>query len=60
MEKLYTMCLGENIHFSFWEITRVPGGWIFYSREANRLTSTFVPYNNEFDNRCIPPTPKAI
>jgi len=29
------------------EVTRVPGGWIYYF--IFRKTSTFVPYTDEFD-----------
>lgn len=35
-------------------ITRVPGGWIYESltKELNSISSTFVPYNEEFkDNQ---------
>lgn len=51
---LYQMELGQRIDsgdkgkYGFaWEITRVPGGWI-YSCPAGQGHSVFVPYSDEF------------
>jgi hypothetical protein len=53
-DALYQMRLGDRISsgdkasFVFeWEITRVPGGWI-YSCPAGQGHSVFVPFNNGF------------
>jgi len=52
-EKLYDMKLHEvfKVYQSCGDsITamRVPGGWIYASCFNDRLTETFVPFNNEF------------
>lgn len=51
---LYKMKLHEtqvaNDGRNFVEALRVAGGWIYiiYDKSHNCLTSSFVPYNNEF------------
>lgn len=43
-DRIYKLKLHENINFSSFSVTRVPGGWIYvYPRSV-----IFVPYNNEF------------
>lgn len=48
---LYRMKLHEHIelHESL-RVMRVPNGWIysFYRLDCNTMSSTFVPYDNEF------------
>lgn len=56
-EQLYTMNLGEIIKMAYWEITRVPGGWIFQCGNSDAISSVFVPYDSEFDQRKPEPTP---
>lgn len=29
-------------------LIRVPGGWLYQDRVGGRITSQFIPYNNEF------------
>lgn len=51
---LYTIKLGDSCIIedgSLWiEAFRVPGGWIYYfmDKSHNILTSSFVPFDNEF------------
>jgi len=47
---LYDMKYGEVIEFGYWNVTRVPGGWIFHAGNGKSQTSVFVPFNNEFMN----------
>ena len=63
MEKektIYDLKLFESYYYSIdtykniWlNIRRVPGGWIFETRYQSDqiLSSVFVPYNSEFDER---------
>lgn len=44
-KELYDMKMHEMIGRG-WEITRVPGGWIY--SQGNGAASLFVPYDNEF------------
>lgn len=46
MEKIYEMKLGDCIKTDNWEITRVPGGWIYV--HTRMIASAFVRYDNEF------------
>ena len=53
ISKLYKMRLHEVIYTDNFEITRVPGGWIYarlnYENErVENSLSCFVPFNNEF------------
>lgn len=43
---IYTLGLLDSIKWRGWNITRVPGGWIFET--IINKTATFVRYNNEF------------
>lgn len=51
--EIYELDFGEYITFS--DIgntscyTRVPGGWIRDLYSSNRLTSIFIPFNNEYE-----------
>lgn len=57
-ERLYTMKLHEEWIVGVSQgnqaqltICRVPSGWIYNYRTGNgQLTSTFVPFNNRFQN----------
>lgn len=55
-----------KLHDSTWveekglniNILRVPGGWIYNQRLLNEtITSVFVPFNTEFNNKKPLPTP---
>lgn len=46
--KLYDMKYGDITKFGYWEVTRVPGGWIFLSGNGDSQSAAFVPFNNEF------------
>ncbi len=46
MEKLYTMKLGELISVGVWEVTRVPGGWIFILT-GSTASPVFVPFSDK-------------
>lgn len=46
---LYTMKLGEVTKCAYWEVSRVPGGWIFHAGNGSSQTAVFVPWNNEFE-----------
>ena len=49
LQELYKMKLGERIKYSIFDIWRVPGGWMFAIDGGDiGVTSTFVPFNNEF------------
>jgi len=48
---IYAMRLNEQIEFNDIAILRVPGGWIYTYYDfstGGEKTSTFVPFNNEF------------
>lgn len=53
-DKIYQMpihtCTEVNTGASTFDIVRVAGGWIYtiYRLDSNQMTSTFVPFNNEF------------
>jgi hypothetical protein len=50
--KLYTLKLHETmeINAGAGEIMRVPGGWLYsFGQKTPHWTTTFVPYNNDFD-----------
>lgn len=57
MDKIYKLKLGEFIEDenTGYHITRVPGGWIFrkiyFGHSASSMTSVFVPFNNDFQNK---------
>ncbi len=51
--KIYDLKLGEwleaNPNMYYYEnVTRVPGGWIYIFGFKNSISSTFIPFNNEF------------
>lgn len=48
-ELLYSLELGATIRCG-WDITRVPGGWIF----AHMNVGVFVPFDNEFSPQFNP------
>lgn len=58
MKSIYELAFSESEYFGIYEVTRVPGGWIFLQYGGLGKAAVFVPYNNEFDNRYIPPTPR--
>lgn len=41
VEDFKNMSLGQKITVDKYEVTRVPGGWIFYHTEG--MTAVFVP-----------------
>lgn len=49
METLYTMKLGDVIKFTFWDVVRVPGGWLFSLNDSQGgHIAQFIPFDNEF------------
>ena len=50
MDKLYNMKLGEVFTINDQKWLRVPGGWIC-SLGFHDMTSTFVPFHNEFQKK---------
>ena len=54
--KIYSLDFHESFEFkcgaSSFFITRVAGGWLYenYRLDCNQLTTTFVPFNNEFQH----------
>lgn len=50
--RLYDMNLHDTLTDKGMTITRVIGGWIYEipRGNTNRVTSQFVPFNNEFQN----------
>jgi len=60
-EKLYDLELHEQYKIgcnSEWNVTRVPGGWIYtYHRlDAGQMNSIFVPFDNEYIPNILPDT----
>lgn len=48
-KKFYTLPIGGSTHLDTdSDIMRVPGGWVFSSSTAGSMSSTFVPFSNEF------------
>lgn len=53
MNYIYTLKHGQVGILDGWEITRVPGGWIFYKSSKYSGTAdvgVFIPFNNEFQD----------
>ena len=49
-ERLYSMELGERFELNHLDYFRAPGGWIVVlSHGSGSVTSTFVPFDNEFN-----------
>jgi hypothetical protein len=50
MKNIYNLKLHETLSISGFEITRVPGGWIYIKRYRINIPDimTFIPFNNEF------------
>ena len=52
--KIYSLGFHESLelktYVSSFVVTRVAGGWLYenYRLDCSVLTTTFVPYNNEF------------
>jgi hypothetical protein len=53
-EKIYKMKLGDSLSetrddiFVTERIVRVPGGWIYSLIKPSFISSTFIPFDNEF------------
>ena len=51
MKTIYELKLHENLQLEDYQITRVPGGWIYrywdYDKREYYPSATFVPYNND-------------
>lgn len=43
-QDMYSMDLGEKIHIAFYEVIRVPGGWMF----SCAMGVAFVPFDTNF------------
>jgi hypothetical protein len=47
---MYTLGLNESMETEEgFEITRVPGGWIYFLGDAYGKAICFVPFNSEFN-----------
>ena len=47
--KLYSLDLGQSFDFdNFTTITRMPGGWLYQSKDPQTTQQTFIPYHKEF------------
>jgi hypothetical protein len=71
MKSIYELKFGESLSRGNWEVMRVPGGWLWIAKFndfivwqkglkkflTHNMTTTFVPFNSEFDDRLIEPTP---
>jgi len=52
-EKIYELKLHESLTFqdsNGWhnDVIRVAGGWIYIQATSDKMTSCFVPFDNEF------------
>lgn len=52
--ELYDMKLHDSIGGKNYDIVRVPGGWLYSYFRGKVSTSTFVPFDNEFQPKPIP------
>lgn len=56
MENIYELELHETTYLPFGiSVIRVPGGWLYDcwdSETGNFKQVIFIPYNNEFQNKC--------
>lgn len=52
---LYNLELGEEDYIDDLLVLRVPGGWLFtildVDKNRDAITTTFVPFNNEFQEK---------
>jgi len=55
MKNIYNLKLHETLSISGFEITRVPGGWIYIKHYVSNTPDLicFVPFNNEFQDKEI-------
>ncbi len=44
MNEIYDLKLHNHLMVGHWEVTRVPGGWIYRTPMQGDVTSVFVPY----------------
>ena len=47
-EKMWKMKLNETKTVGSFDITRVPGGWVYRFFSGSHPTAVFVPLDNEF------------
>ncbi len=48
-EELHSMSLHEVLYGGFGvRVIRVPGGWLYRDSRQDNVTSTFVPYHDEY------------
>jgi hypothetical protein len=47
-DKMWKMKLNETITVGSFDITRVPGGWVYRFFNGGHPTAVFVPLDNEF------------
>ncbi|MGK0291626.1 MAG: hypothetical protein ACI86H_003095 [bacterium] len=47
-KKLYELKFGEGVNINYNTYFRVPGGWIFKYTVEGGVSTTFIPYNEEF------------
>jgi len=50
VKNIYTLELHEELQLpdSYLWVRRVAGGWLYMNYEDDKITSTFVPFHNEF------------
>jgi len=48
---IHNMDMLQNLKLNDWSsITRVPGGWVYIASDTDGISSTFIPYSDEFRN----------
>lgn len=48
---IYDLELNESIDVNGHTVHRVPGGWIYMTYNYGKVSSVFVPFDNEFQNK---------
>lgn len=61
-EKFHSSQLGESFELDrFTTVVRVPGGWLYVSKDPQATSQTFVPLNTEFKSAMrIPSGPAQV
>jgi hypothetical protein len=48
-ETIYDLACNQTKNCGKYDVTRVPGGWLYYNYTNGSSVCTFVHYNNEFN-----------
>jgi len=48
--EIYKLKLHDSLTVNFYRVLRVPGGWIYTYIKEEYPTSTFVPFDDNFQN----------